>query len=259
MSESTMSSAVPWDQAEGLRSPVTSVARDPRHDPTSSLELQHAEVAGLELSPQVPERIRIAFDTARNLYLYAWHVYRFYPAAEMQALSALEAGLKLALPARLPPQYQKPHQPKPMLRGLLGFAVAQGLVRNEGFRRWHQRADERARQRQRMEQLIRMEQEGLTELVVDPSEPVEVTDQDRDWDLVALLPESLPSRRNAHAHGDGPVSRQVRGTLELVAEILNQLFAHLQSRRPGWLDPLTSPETGHPTVGEGGVVAPIGD
>lgn len=238
MSESTMSSAVPWDQAEGLRSPLNSAARDPRHDPTSSLELQHAEVAGLELSPQVPERIRIAFDTARNLYLYAWHVYRFYPAAEMQALSALEAGLRLALPARLPPQYQKPHRPVPMLRGLLRYAVTEGLVRNEGFRRWHQRAEEQARQRQRMEQLIRMEQEGLTELVVDPSEPVEVTGQDREWDLAALLPESLPSRRNAHAHGDGPLSRQVRGTLELVGEILNQVFASVDRDVPAASDEL---------------------
>lgn len=119
MSESPTNDAVPWDRAEGLRSPLTSAARDPRHESTSSLELQHAEIADLVLAPSVPERTRIAFDTARNLYLYAWHVYRFYPAAEMQALSALEAGLRQALPLRLPPQYQPPHQPKPMLRGLL--------------------------------------------------------------------------------------------------------------------------------------------
>lgn len=75
-----------------------------------------------------------------------------------------------------------------------------------------------------MDQLTQMEEEGLTEWVVDPDEPVEVTEQDRDWDLAGLLPESLPSRRNAHAHGDGPLSRQVLGTLELVAEILNQIF-----------------------------------
>lgn len=224
MSNTQSTNAIPWERAEGLRSPESTAARDPRNAPMLDLAAQHARVEGLVLSARVPGRIRVAFDTARNLYLYAWHVYRFYPVAELQALGALEAGLRQALPTRLPPAYQRPHQEKPMLHGLLNFAIDQGTIRNEGFRRWHERADDRARQRQDLERLIRMAEQGLNEWVIDPGEPIEVIDEDRAWDLVDTLRQSLHSRRNAHAHGDGPLTPFARGTLELVAEILNQLY-----------------------------------
>ena len=34
------------------------------------------------LIDEVPDKVRIQFDTARNLYLYSWYVYRFYNIAE---------------------------------------------------------------------------------------------------------------------------------------------------------------------------------
>ena len=199
-------------------------ARDPRNGPMVDLEHQHSLVAGLVLKPEVPEKVRVAFDTARNLYLYAWHVYRFYPVAELQALTALEAGLRAALPERLPADYQHPRQEKPMLHGLLQYAINHAHVRNEGFSRWHAVARDRARQRAEMANLERMEREGLDSIEIDEDTPLEILPEDQDWDLVSVLKVTMHRRRNSHAHGDGGLTGQVRGTLELVAEILNQVF-----------------------------------
>lgn len=186
---------------------------------------QHALMAAIHLVPEVPEKVAIAFETARNLYLYAWHVYRFYPVAQMQALATLEMGLRTRLPDRLPERYQKRWHKQPMLHGMLGYAMDQGWIRNEGFSRWHAAAENKARQRRDWEAMRRLIDEGLDVVEVDDNEPVEITPEDQNWDLLAVLRDGLHRIRNELAHGSSMLSHQVRGDIELVAEMLNQLYA----------------------------------
>lgn len=215
---------VPWLMAEGLRDVALMHDRDPRHGAMSSVDAHHQLMADLRLHSTVPEHLRISFDTARNLYLYAWHVYRFYPVAEAQALVTLEAGLREVMPYRLPPAYQRPKQERAMLFGLVNHAIDIGLIRNEGFSRWHRAAAQSARERATWARLEVMERLGLQELEIDPHEPVDVIPEDEGWDLLDVLRRSLSTRRNAHAHGEGGLTPSVYGTLELVCEILNQVF-----------------------------------
>lgn len=220
----------PLQPSERLRDPATVMAPDIRTSmfigqATPSLAVHHAEIANVRLSPAVPEPIAIQFETARNLYLYAWHVYRFYMVAEVQALTTLELGLKTRLPARLPEPYQRKWQKRPMLAGMLGYAIDQGIVRNEGFRRWHDAAERNARQRRSFEAVRTMIAQQLEVMEFDDAAPVEITPEDQRWDLVAVLRESLPQHRNELAHGSTMLTRQVRGTIEIVAEILDQLFS----------------------------------
>lgn len=84
--------------------------------------------------------------------------------------------------------------------------------------------ENRALQLRHMERLMAMIDKGITEFAFDDATPAEVKPEDQDWDLVGYLKTSLPRRRNAHAHGDAGLTDQVLGTLELVAEILNQPF-----------------------------------
>jgi hypothetical protein len=224
-------------EAEGLRTPDSMCAPDPRTAVPGggarlSLDAHHAVIAAIQLNPAVPETVAIQFETARNLYLYAWHVYRFYMAAAAQALSSLEFGLRECLPARLPEPYQKPWQKQPMLAGLLGYAIAQGLVRNEGFRRWHAVAAQEARDRRRTEALQALMESNLESVDVDKSEPIQITPEDRAWDLVAVLRQSLSYLRNELAHGSAMLTPQVSGTLELVAEVLNQLYSPPSDPKP---------------------------
>ena len=68
----------------------------------TTLEDHFADIARFHLSANVPREVTIQYETAKNIYLYAWYVYRFYPVAEQQALASLEMGLRQRLPASLP-------------------------------------------------------------------------------------------------------------------------------------------------------------
>lgn len=215
--------------AESLRTPDTAFEPDSRTSIvaglySASFGLQYREIEGIQLPAYVPEVIAIQFETARNLYLYAWHVYRFYPVALGQALFALELGLKMRLPERLPEPYQRRKAPHPMLKGLLAYAIDQGLLRNEGFRRWHEVAENRARERVSAENFKAMIEQQLSEMVL-RDEPITVTPEDQSWNLVEVLRESLPGIRNELAHGSSMLTNAVRGKIELVAEILSQIYA----------------------------------
>jgi hypothetical protein len=189
-----------------------------------AIATHHAHIAQLQLLPEVPEAIQIQFATAKNLCLYAWFVYRFYPVAQHQALACLEYGLRARFPDRLPKEYwNKYPRLEPTLHPLLCFAIDSGLLKNEGFRRWHERGEMRARGRYQHEQLQEMIKHGLEQIVIDCDAAVP-NNQDCDWDLLSVLKASLPKTRNALAHGSTMLHNQAYGTLELVCEILNQLY-----------------------------------
>ncbi|MCR4470395.1 hypothetical protein [Burkholderia sp. SCN-KJ] len=216
--------------AESLRNPENTADPDPRTttfpgQALPSLVAHHHDIEAIQLIVDVPEAVAIQFETARNLYLYAWHVYRFFPVAQSQVLFTLELGLRLRFPARLPPPYQRPRQPHAMLSGLLDYAIDQGLIRNEGFRRWHRVAEDRARERRSMEIFQTMIDQQLDAIEVDDDESLNATPEDQGWDLVRILRRSLPSLRNELAHGSSMLTNQVLGTIELVAEILSQIYA----------------------------------
>jgi hypothetical protein len=217
--------------AEALRTSEMMFSPDPRTGVGSdgelvSLKQHHARIAEVKLRSSVPLDVRTQFEVARNLYLYAWNVYRFYMTAEMQALATLEFGLKTKLPERLPEPYQSKKSRWPTLFGLLSYAIDQKMVRNEGFRRWHLVAEQKARDRQSMEALQFMIKNGVDEMQWSVSSPIVITDEDKSWNLVEHLQISLPKRRNMHAHGSSALAGQmVLGTIELTAEILDQIHA----------------------------------
>ena len=82
---------------------------DPRNAPTAWVDRTfgiirpvqandlHDAVAAFVFSPAVPEEIVQHFETAKNVYLYPWFIYRFQPVAEMQSLACLEYALRTRL------------------------------------------------------------------------------------------------------------------------------------------------------------------
>jgi hypothetical protein len=188
-----------------------------------ALAEHHAAVAEIRLDTSVPEDVVEQFETSKNLYLYAWFVYRFYPVAEHHALTCLELGLRLRFAGQLPEKDAKGRQLKHTLWPLLKFAVDTGAIRNEGFRQWRDQVDFRARQRYAMEKREEMFASGLHKFELDYTQ-VEPNEEDREWDYLSRLQEVLPKIRNCYAHGSTLLHQQVLGTLELVSEILNQLF-----------------------------------
>lgn len=76
---------------------------------------------------------------------------------------------------------------RPGLRRLLGYAIENQMIRNDGFARW-------------------------------------VRAQDPDWDLLSSLEKALPQIRNDFARGSHTLMPTALGIIELVHEIINQLF-----------------------------------
>lgn len=198
---------------------------DPRNTMFVKLELRHLHQALSErtLHAKVPEDIVMQFETARNLYLYSWFVYRFYSVCEHQALACLELALRKRYEQEAPKKYRNRRDGKLYLRGSLRYSIDCGHVKHEGFRRWHEAARRRATLRYEMNKIEEMRSKGLKEIALDCSE-VEVTDADRNWEYLDFLSNYLPEVRNEYAHGTPILHNQVLTTLEVVSEIINQIY-----------------------------------
>jgi hypothetical protein len=220
-------------RADELRSPSEYCAMDLRNAECrfdvsearqGTLADHHADVAQFQLPDSVPEGVRIQFETVKNLYLYAWGVYRFYPIAQHQALACLELALRQRFSSGLPKKYSRRADQPPTLKPLLLFAMDTGVIRNEGFRRWHDGVRNRAKARYDSELLHQMIDHGLDVIQVDYANAIP-NDADRNWDYMKILLDTLPGIRNSYAHGSMMLHNQVLGAIELVCEIIIQLFS----------------------------------
>ncbi|MCD6706358.1 MAG: hypothetical protein LT080_07895 [Thiobacillus sp.] len=216
------------DHPDFLRTPSNVCRPDPRNESSKfaeehgfgrSLDSHHGTVSALVLNDGVPDNIRIQFETTKNLYLYAWFVYRFYPVAELHAHTCLE----LALRTRFADESSRSGKPRPGLRQLLERAVKDGILKSENFVVWRRATAFRAKNRALHEQIGQMEQLGLDEAVFDESNIV-IKDEDRDHDYLGIVVESMPKVRNHFAHGSSTLHNQAIGSLRLVQEIIDQLW-----------------------------------
>src|SRR5260370_305336 len=149
----------------------------------------HELISAHVLHAGVPREIVLQFETARNVYLYAWFLYRFYPVAEHQCLACLELALRERLKEEI--RTGKIKEKRPTLRPLLKYAVEHGLVKNEGFSAWQNRGEIRSRSRVEMEKLREASEKNLTEITWDESD-IQITAEYLDWDYVNMLPYLLP-------------------------------------------------------------------
>lgn len=146
----------------------------------------HDAVSAFSLHAGVPKDVVQHFETVKNVYLYSWFVYRFQPVAELHSLACLEFALRERLANDIREGNLK--EKRPGLQSLMKYAINNQLVKNEGFARWIQA-------------------------------------EDTEWDLLASLQKSLPRIRNDYAHGSYSLTPTALGIIELVHEIINQLFA----------------------------------
>lgn len=189
------------------------------------IEDQYEAIACFELNEAVPKDVAIHFETAKNLYLYAWFVYRFYSVAEQQALASLEFALRERFPGFVGEE-KKRHKRgfEPGLKQLLGHAIIEGFVRNDGFSTREHWAIKRAKSRYRFQKRKEMREAGIDSWIEDESEIV-VMQEDWDYDWLGDFQEILPRIRNSYAHGSWHLyPAPIHHTFEIVSEIINQLY-----------------------------------
>lgn len=185
---------------------------------------QLGDIAQFKLRDEVPEPVRVHFETAKNLYAYAWFVYRFHAVAEQQALTSLEFALRVRLADEIRRSSPKRTRLPRGLHEWLTVALARGAISNDRISWRSEWALQRARSRAPVEQILEMQRLGLSIARVDYStaQP-SAEDLNRDW--IGLFIQNLPKIRNAYAHGAELLHPTVLDTFGIVRELVNQLFA----------------------------------
>jgi hypothetical protein len=213
------------DPAESLRSPEKIGLPDPRMGSGAyaldRLVGHHQAMFNLPLGAAVPEAVRVHFETAKNLFLYSWCVYRFYMVAEQYALTTLELALRSKLIAV--GLVKAEGERIPGFRHMLRVAQDKGLVSDARFTPREEAANKLAHDRHSMEMIKKMEELGLSEMTYDSS-AIKPTEEDLAINWLERIADSLPDTRNMHAHGTSTLYPTVLMTFVVVHNIMQQLF-----------------------------------
>jgi hypothetical protein len=163
----------------------------------------HSAIERVRLNDYVPDDIWSHFETARNLALYSWFVYRFQSAAEMQALASLEFALR--------ERCRREGDAGPLLLGrLFRHAIDQRWFRAECLSAFRDLQERRKGAWEARAHASVVDDQGVWQM-----EPGAFLEQVR-ADLIAL--------RNEWAHGSDMLKGQSIMTLKLCGELINQLF-----------------------------------
>lgn len=198
---------------------------DPRHFGRGDAPVAlYESLAEIQLNDSVPVKVRQLFETAKNLSLYTWFVYRFHPVASFIGYSCLEAAL-------LPLVMKDPNFPKmewkgwfPSFRSMLNHAVSHGWLRNEGFENARLVAKGRARHKAMIAQIEEMNAAGINEMPSREPEEEQIEAELAGLPYARNLVNGLPELRNAVAHGKPFLDDGSLGSLRVVAEAINQLY-----------------------------------
>jgi hypothetical protein len=213
------------DPADTLRSPEKIGLPDSRMGSGAyaldRLYGHHQAMSTLLLGTAVPEGVRVHFETAKNLFLYSWCVYRFYMVAEQYVLTTLEFALRSKFIAVGVVKVEDEHIPG--FKHMLRVAQDKGLVSDARFTPREEAASKRAHHRHSMEMIKKMEELGLNEMTYDPS-AIKPTEEDLAINWLEMIARSLPDTRNMHAHGTSNLYPTVLMTFVVVHNIIQQLF-----------------------------------
>lgn len=213
------------DPADCLRSPEKISLPDPRMGPgahaLNRLVGHHQAMSALMLGTSVPEEIRIHFETAKNLFLYSWCVYRFYMVAEQYVLTTLEFALRSRFVAvgLLNPDDEN----IPGFKHMIRVAQREDLISDARFAPREDAAWKLAHHRHSLDMIKKMEELGLNEMTYDPSD-IRPTEEDLAIDWLGRIADSLPDIRNMHAHGTSNLYPTVLTTFAVVHNLIQQLF-----------------------------------
>ncbi|MEM7207571.1 MAG: hypothetical protein AAF434_07095 [Pseudomonadota bacterium] len=165
-----------------------------------SLERYAKPIQEICLNDEVPESVVVHFETAKNLALFAWHVYRFVPVAKLHAFISIEFALR-----------EKTGNRKAPFKKLLQSSIHKGWLSNEKFSQWQRVTETRAMEYERSVEMAK-------EFGIEPPEKPQY------WDYLSVLKEQIPFFRNTYAHGSPSISPWPYSALQDSAEIINQLY-----------------------------------
>lgn len=185
-----------------------------------NLEDVHTALNNINLHTNVPLDVKQLFETAKNLSLYSWFVYRFHQVAEMVGFSAMEMALRKRF------ELENPDRKAPMFRKLLKHAKKKHWISDKGFPGYEERAANQARSLKILEAIESLNpEEGQGSLMVEDPTMEEVMQTIENMDIVGAIVESAPELRNNLAHGSSTLHPNSISTLRTAADVINQVFS----------------------------------
>lgn len=156
----------------------------------------------ITLDEHTPTNIVTHFETAKNLALYSWYVYRFMPISELYAYITIEMALR-----------NKENNTKTPFSKLLKKAVKDKVIVTEKLSHWRQ--VKKFKERQYSEALEFSKLRGAP-----PPPPPKLSD------YAETLSDVIPFFRNTYAHGSSSISPFPYLALQNSADIINQVCSH---------------------------------
>tara|TARA_R110000868_G_scaffold13465_1_gene62815 strand:- start:117 stop:737 length:621 start_codon:yes stop_codon:yes gene_type:complete len=159
-------------------------------------------IIDLKLNSNVPEKVVIHFETAKNLALFAWNVYRFTPVAELYAFISIEFALR-----------EKTGDRKKPFSSLFKQAVTKGWLSNERFSQWKNITEQR-------------ESNYQLDIMIAEDAEFPLPPKPEYWDYLEVLGKYITHFRNSYAHGSSSLAPFAYKALRDSAEIINQIYEY---------------------------------
>tara|TARA_R110002012_G_scaffold199142_1_gene368195 strand:- start:1691 stop:2344 length:654 start_codon:yes stop_codon:yes gene_type:complete len=191
---------------------------------STTLEIEHDVLSQITINETAPRTAIQLFETAKNLSLYSWFVYRFHQVSELTAYSALEVALKEKYQLENPSDESKKQQVRLTLFTLLKHAKENQWIKNEGFPSHYWRAYRFAESQKNWEKSKIHDFEKEPEVLCEEPTAKEVEEALSNIDLVSAVAENTNKLRNNLAHGSSTLHPNSVQTIQLVSEIINQLY-----------------------------------
>lgn len=206
------------DEVDALKDLNELTKPDPRNRAfLKTIEERHAYLSSITLKETVPIEVRQLFETAKNLSLYSWFVYRFHQTSEMIALSSTELALKIRFKLEHPNGSNRK-----TFNELIVHAINNNWVAKDKFSKLYQHAITIAEQNKATESAIFLHETNTDECVLEDPTKEEIYNALEKLDLNFLL--LIPKIRNDLAHGSKTLSPSSASTLKLLSEIINQIY-----------------------------------
>lgn len=214
---------------EGLQDPMKALSEILEPDPRQkyfmgSLEEIHRNLLNISLSESVPIAIRQQFETAKNLSLYSWFVYRFHQVAELAAFTTFEMALRTRYFDEVPQEDTSKKRP-PTLYQLMQYAQKQSWITNECFSNLSVLAKNRVETHKTKERLKTHDFEKHPEMVVEEATDLEIEEELKSLDRLSGVAKNINKIRNNLAHGSTILHPHSISTLRDVSDMVNELFS----------------------------------
>ena len=174
----------------------------------------------------MPNEVSQLFETAKNISLYSWFVYRFHQVAELISYSALEMALRERYLSENPNDADKEKRP-PTLYRLMQHAKDSQWITNEGFPSLYDRARHHAEIKKVMKKMASHDFSSEQTMAIDDPDEDEIVAALEDLDLVGAISGNAHKLRNQLAHGSSTLHPNSVSTLRTHAELINQVYPPL--------------------------------